>query len=281
MFTPSSSAAGSAGGRPSSASSTSPGGGGLYPSAVALPSSSSHNSIFSLSSHSRQPSHGDLHHSSNSPLSLQKMHTIQHILNEPEQHVSQQPTTDTHRHTHTHTHSFTLQSSTPPSITHPSPHSSALWLPHLRPRSSDHCDCQLSVASLSLLLRAVCAVLCWLPQYPCTADDYDILQEIGVGAFATVYRALVNATGVRRTDRQTDGRASDTSNARTAVAHSTLRCSARCCAAVPCSLQEEVAIKIIDLEQFNTNWDEIRVSCRTRPEHALSPPASPASRSSR
>ena len=25
-------------------------------------------------------------------------------------------------------------------------------------------------------------------------------------------------------------------------------------------LQEEVAIKIIDLEQFNTNWDEIRVS---------------------
>ena len=24
-------------------------------------------------------------------------------------------------------------------------------------------------------------------------------------------------------------------------------------------LQEEVAIKIIDLEQFNTNWDEIRV----------------------
>ena len=24
-------------------------------------------------------------------------------------------------------------------------------------------------------------------------------------------------------------------------------------------IQEEVAIKIIDLEQFNTNWDEIRV----------------------
>jgi serine/threonine protein kinase len=48
--------------------------------------------------------------------------------------------------------------------------------------------------------------------YPCTADDYDILQEIGIGAFATVYRATVIATG------------------------------------------EEVAIKIIDLEQFNTNW---------------------------
>ena len=28
-------------------------------------------------------------------------------------------------------------------------------------------------------------------------------------------------------------------------------------------VQEEVAIKIIDLEQFNTNWDEIRVSCHT------------------
>ena len=52
--------------------------------------------------------------------------------------------------------------------------------------------------------------------YPCTADDYDVLQEIGVGAFATVYRATVTASG------------------------------------------EEVAIKIIDLEQFNVNWDEIR-----------------------
>ena len=48
--------------------------------------------------------------------------------------------------------------------------------------------------------------------YPCTADDYDIVAEIGIGAFATVYRATVTATG------------------------------------------EEVAIKIIDLEQFNTNW---------------------------
>jgi serine/threonine-protein kinase OSR1/STK39 len=52
--------------------------------------------------------------------------------------------------------------------------------------------------------------------YPCTADDYDVLSEIGVGAFATVYRAVVKATG------------------------------------------EEVAVKVMDLDQFNTNWDEIR-----------------------
>lgn len=106
-----------------------------------LASSSSHNALFSLSSHSRQPSTSELHHlhaspsSTNSPMSLQKMNTIHHLQNyEPEVH------------------------------------------------------------------------------YPCTADDYDILQEIGIGAFATVYRATVIATG------------------------------------------EEVAIKIIDLEQFNTNW---------------------------
>ena len=90
MFTPS-----AAGGRPSSASTTSPA--GSNPS-VPLQSSASHNSIFTLSSssHSRQPSHGDLHlHSqqqqSASPMSLQKMHTIQHILNEPEMHVRQHP----------------------------------------------------------------------------------------------------------------------------------------------------------------------------------------------
>ena len=110
-----------------------------------LAASSSHNSLHSLysTSHSRQPSSSDLHHSSHpnatSPLSLQKMNTIHHL-----QHYE----ADVH--------------------------------------------------------------------YPCTADDYDILQEIGVGAFATVYRATVNASG------------------------------------------EEVAIKIIDLEQFNVNWDEIR-----------------------
>lgn len=52
--------------------------------------------------------------------------------------------------------------------------------------------------------------------YPCNADGYDVLQEIGVGAFATVYRAIVKDTS------------------------------------------DQVAIKVMDLEQFNTNWDEIR-----------------------
>jgi serine/threonine-protein kinase OSR1/STK39 len=54
------------------------------------------------------------------------------------------------------------------------------------------------------------------PHYPCSADDYDICQEIGIGAFATVFRGVVRETG------------------------------------------EEVAIKVIDLDQFNTNWEEIR-----------------------
>lgn len=53
-------------------------------------------------------------------------------------------------------------------------------------------------------------------KWPCSADMYEVLGEIGQGAFATVYRARVK------------GRT------------------------------EEVAIKIIDLDQFNTNWDEIR-----------------------
>jgi hypothetical protein len=52
--------------------------------------------------------------------------------------------------------------------------------------------------------------------YPCSATDYDVLEEIGVGAFATVYEAIVKET------------------------------------------REHVAIKVIDLEQFSTNWDEIR-----------------------
>ena len=93
----------------------------------------------------------------------------------------------------------------------------------------------------------------WL-QYPCTADDYDILQEIGVGAFATVYRATVNATGVSNaTNRQTHSVGSRWR----AATHRSL------CMAPHCVSQEEVAIKIIDLEQFNTNWDEIRVSTAT------------------
>jgi serine/threonine protein kinase len=41
---------------------------------------------------------------------------------------------------------------------------------------------------------------------------------LGVGAFATVYRAVIKDT------------------------------------------EHEVAIKVIDLDQFNTNWDEIRVT---------------------
>lgn len=52
--------------------------------------------------------------------------------------------------------------------------------------------------------------------YPTVATSYDVYEEIGVGAFATVYQATVKETG------------------------------------------EQVAIKIIDLDQFNTNWDEIR-----------------------
>jgi len=52
--------------------------------------------------------------------------------------------------------------------------------------------------------------------YPTTADGYDVYEEIGSGAFATVYHAVVKETG------------------------------------------ESVAIKVIDLDQFNTNWEEIR-----------------------
>lgn len=52
--------------------------------------------------------------------------------------------------------------------------------------------------------------------YPTTADAYDVFAEIGIGAFATVYRAQVKETG------------------------------------------EEVAIKVMDLEQFNANWEEVR-----------------------
>ena len=53
-------------------------------------------------------------------------------------------------------------------------------------------------------------------QYPTSAAAYDVFEEIGVGAFATVYHAAVHETG------------------------------------------EHVAIKVIDLDQFNTNWEEIR-----------------------
>lgn len=52
--------------------------------------------------------------------------------------------------------------------------------------------------------------------YPTSAAGYDVYEEIGVGAFATVYHASVKETG------------------------------------------EQVAIKVIDLDQFNTNWEEIR-----------------------
>lgn len=46
------------------------------------------------------------------------------------------------------------------------------------------------------------------PHYPTTADAYDVYEEIGVGAFATVYHASIRDTG------------------------------------------EQVAIKVIDLDQF-------------------------------
>ena len=52
--------------------------------------------------------------------------------------------------------------------------------------------------------------------YPCNSDSYDVISEIGVGAFATVYRAVCKENN------------------------------------------EEVAVKVIDLDQFNTNWEEIR-----------------------
>lgn len=52
--------------------------------------------------------------------------------------------------------------------------------------------------------------------YPTSEDGYDVYEEIGTGAFATVYRGIVKET------------------------------------------KEEVAIKVLDLDQFNTNWDEIR-----------------------
>jgi hypothetical protein len=54
------------------------------------------------------------------------------------------------------------------------------------------------------------------PHFPTSAAGYDVYEEIGVGAFATVYHASVHGTG------------------------------------------EQVAIKVIDLDQFNTNWEEIR-----------------------
>lgn len=53
-------------------------------------------------------------------------------------------------------------------------------------------------------------------QYPCDSENYDVISEIGIGAFATVYRAVCKTNN------------------------------------------EEVAIKVIDLDQFNTNWEEIR-----------------------
>ena len=118
--------------------------------------------------------------------------------------------------------------------------------------------------AVAALTHALLVTVSWLyryaAQYPCTADDYDILQEIGVGAFATVYRATVNVTGVSLTHAWTD----------TPLLHCVLRCRAvadRFGATARCAVsQEEVAIKIIDLEQFNTNWDEIRVSRKRSPQ---------------
>lgn len=52
--------------------------------------------------------------------------------------------------------------------------------------------------------------------YPTSAEGYDVYEEIGVGAFATVYHAVIKGTG------------------------------------------ENVAVKVIDLDQFNTNWEEVR-----------------------
>jgi len=57
--------------------------------------------------------------------------------------------------------------------------------------------------------------------YPTTADGYDVLSEIGSGAFATVFKAKVKER------------------------------------------DEEVAIKVVDLDQFNTNWEEIRKEIST------------------
>jgi len=57
--------------------------------------------------------------------------------------------------------------------------------------------------------------------YPVSADCYEVICEIGSGAFATVFRAIVK------------GR------------------------------DEAVAIKVVDLDQFNTNWEEIRKEIST------------------
>ena len=198
MFTP------SASGRPSSASTASPPAGQPSPSAI-LQSSASHNSIFSLSSssHSRQPSHGDLHQAS-SPMSLQKMHTIQHILNEPEQHVSPATATSTQQAARSRRASDAVASRPLLALSDVS-----VLHTHLPCDCVSLCVvlcCVVLCCGVSCCVVLCCGVLCCgvLAQYPCTADDYDILQEIGVGAFATVYRATVNATGVTNTRGHTD-----------------------------------------------------------------------------
>ena len=159
MFTPS-----SAGqhGRPSSASTTTPPGPAGYPP-VPLPQSSSHNSLFSLSSHSRQPSHNDLNQqTSTSPMSLQKMHTLQHLHNEPEQHVS---------HTHTHTAAAAAQHSPFAAVLRP------LILAPLRP--SAHRSCAAAAPAclcvFSILARPTTTISCrrseWARSQPSIAQQ--------------------------------------------------------------------------------------------------------------